>query len=105
MYFVDFPLQDLAEGERSNTQTNDTIWDMLRVPRGEFEARRGKHTANSGAGGLAPPPYNDRWPFHFIVGNVFLFTVRGVIEVFFLTVPGIVWLFHCIVPIYRLVKD
>ena len=61
-----FPLQDLAEGEESNTQTNDTIWSMLQVPQEEFESRRGKHNANAGSGRRAPPPYNDRCFFRVL---------------------------------------
>lgn len=53
-------IQDLAEGEEANGETNERIWKMLRVPRAESEARRRRQTAKNAGSVRPPPPYNDR---------------------------------------------
>ncbi|CAM9231008.1 unnamed protein product, partial [Ectocarpus sp. 8 AP-2014] len=71
---------DLAEGDEPNSETNETIWKMLRVPRAESEARRRRRTAKNAGNQRPPPPYNDRPPPAYgpdSVGGMVVFDSAG----------------------------
>ncbi|CBJ28413.1 ankyrin repeat protein [Ectocarpus siliculosus] len=71
---------DLAEGDEPNSETNETIWKMLRVPRAESEARRRRRTAKNAGNQRPPPPYNDRPPPAYgpdSVGGIVVFDSAG----------------------------
>ncbi|CAN0042396.1 unnamed protein product [Pylaiella littoralis] len=62
---------DLAEGEEPNSETNERIWTMLKVPRAETDARRRRRTAKKAGNNVRPPPpYNDRPPPAYEPGSV-----------------------------------
>eukprot|EP00903_Cladosiphon_okamuranus_P020686 g18993.t2 len=71
---------DLAEGEESNEETNETIRKMLRVPRADSESRRRRHKAKHAGNQRPPPPYNDRPPPAYgpdVHGGVVVFDSAG----------------------------